>query len=726
MTALSLRLTEEARLHLGVPRDRFEVLAIPLLTRGLGSSLIHLDRGQPGSVRQLRFERVGARIRIRQLNVHFGADGGAAGAESFGTSVLAVCPLIETDGDGYVLDITDLALSDLVGIAGWLRLAGQGEARVDPTRSIVEVDACRAHEFGVELEAELTIVGARGSALDAVAPDPSAVSVRQRISLTPVPQGVPARAFHPASGGYGKMRHDLSRDAAASPSVGVQPRFRLEPSAADPAVPTRPIVFSVDPDIPEPYRSAIVEGGNWWRRGFEAAGWRDAYRVEVRAPETDPAAVGINAVWWVHRTGRGWSMGAALCDPATGEIVKGNVRLGSQRVQQLTAIGEALLTPYGRPDEAERVAAIEAMTLARIRQLAAHEIGHALGFMHNYASVHHAQPSVMDYPHPRLALVDGRVSLADAYAVGLSAWDVFTVQHAYGRCTEAELAELRAQIDAGTATYLTDHDGHDANSASPDAVPWIFGSAAVADLRELLEVRSAALDDFGPGAIPPDRQPGERAERFTIAYLLHRYQSVAVARLLGGVRHSYGAALPEPVAGSEQRAALQALVGLLDPTVLRLPAAAVAVLTPPAIRFPAAAGAVAGRMGPVFDPIAAVASAAWLVAEPLFEPARLNRLAAQGMEDAAVPTIGELTGAAFSGCGNDPLTAPTAADTLARAAVAALRAEALHSIAHDALRRALLAEVYGEHAPSWLALAIDDPGYPVPGAAPTLPAGTPI
>jgi hypothetical protein len=740
MMTLQLQ-SEDDRALLTVPYDGFEVLAIPLLTRGVGSSLVNLDRGQPGSVRKLRFERSGSKVWIIQLNVHFGDTGGAPSDESFARSVLAVLTVVAEDDSGFCVDATELATTDLVGVMGWLDLAGMPGFRVDPARSGLDPARCGQSDDGsVELEATLTFTGAPGEALRAVVPESSRVSVSQRLLLIPVPVGVAPSVFNPASGGYGKMRNDYSRDPSQAALVGVQPRFLLEP-AGDPDdaghVPVRtPIVFSVDPDIPEPYLSAIVEGGNWWQEGFEAAGWKDAYRVEVRPRETDPASAGVNSVWWVHRTGRGWSMGAALCDPTSGVIVKGNVRLGSQRVQQLTMMGEALLTPYGRVDETERRATIERMVLARLRQLAAHEIGHALGFMHNYVSTTHPKASVMDYPHPRLGLTaDGTPDLEDAYPVGLGAWDVFTVKHAYGRFSPAELSALREEIGAGSM-YLTDHDGHATTSASPDAVPWIFGSDAVSDLDALLRVRAAALADFGAGSVPADRQVGERAERFSIVYLLHRYQIQAVARLVGGVRYGYALSgdAPPPavnVAGAHQRSALASLARLLSPTELAIPRQALDTLLPPSIRFPQSNGALGGKMGPIFDPLFAVASASWLVAQSLFEPSRLNRVLAQGLDDAEVPSIEELTSVVFSAVRaaatpTEIVHAETAADSLARAAVAALRSGTLHPPTYEALRRALLAEVYSAQSPSWLGSAVDDAGFELPGNDPVLPLGVPI
>jgi hypothetical protein len=416
-------------------------------------------------------------------------------------------------------------------------------------------------------------------------------------------------------------------------------------------------------------------------------------------------------------------------------------------VQQLTQLGEALLTPYGREDEAERLASIRAMVLARIRQLAAHEVGHALGFMHNYSSHRHSSPSVMDYPHPVIRLdADGRIDLSGAYAVGLSAWDVYSVRASYEIAPDGDdaalLQALRAEMNADDLAYLTDDDGHGVSASAPGAVPWISGAEPLRALEEIIAVREVALAEFGVGAVPPGSQTGEVERRFALVHLLHRYHLGAVARLLGGVDYRYGDAhdpetAPVPVSASTQRDALARLTALLDPGILRVPSHVVATIAPPSIRYARSGADFGTTLGALFDSISAAAAAAEIVTAQLFEPARLNRALLHhaenpdcpGPEDYVVGAFARLSGPASAHlAGVDALVAEVARSVLVRSIVTALRSGQLHAPCASSVRRAVAAasETLPEGERTELQALLADASRDFPWPATVVPDGVPI
>ncbi|MGI5451769.1 zinc-dependent metalloprotease [Streptomyces sp. CA-249302] len=638
---------EQDRLLLGIRHFDEPFLLTVSLSQGLGSSELWLDRGRAGKARLAEFRRVGDRVLFVVRNKHFLTSGDAAavraGQESFALSVVWSGPVLREEGGAVVVDAGGLVAADHDRVADHLFEKDQGEYAVDGACSLPLVADSRTGPAATRLPALLTFRGpGRGSAVRAVAADPRALTLVQQLNLVRLPADpMPARRFHPNSGGYGVGYADHGNVGLRDTQVKVQPRFRV---GADRA----PIVFQVDPAIPEPFRSAVIEGGNWWQEAFAGIGLPGAYRVEAGKVDFDPYEPGVNGVVWVHRAGRGWSLGQGLTDPRTGEILHARVRLGSQRVEQVRALGEALLAPYGHPDEAERLVAVEELVLARLRHLAAHEIGHALGFMHNFASTTHPKPSVMDYPHARVQVTeDGRIDLSAAYTTGLGPWDHFLVDHTYGDHEDAALAELRAAAARAGLHFIADEDAQGPEAAHAEAVPWVAGRDPLEGLSTMTRARRIALEGFGRGVLPPDRQTGELEERAVLLHLLHRHEVTAVARLIGGVHYGYGLAGdagqgPRPVDATTQRRALTELAHLLRAEQLALPEAVLSALTPPAIRYGRTDQYLDSDAGRVFDPFAAVRVAVTLVVEALLEPARLNRLAWQHAADAAVPGVTEL------------------------------------------------------------------------------------
>ncbi|MCB1628932.1 MAG: zinc-dependent metalloprotease, partial [Xanthomonadales bacterium] len=630
------------------------LLLVSALPGSLGSNEVGLDRNQLSSPRLVSFRRVGERLALIQHNTAFTARSSdaaerAAVTAAFAESVLWTGDVQGQREDRVIVDLSSLLVLDLHGAATSLKAAEQGDHALDAQRSLALPEAAHSFPDNAEFEALLTFAGAGESPLlQQIVPDARSLTLRQRLSFVRLPEpGFEARPFHPASGAYSISQVNFAQPLSAPLGQHWQPRFRLQ--ATDPTAErsraVKPIVFLLDRGTPEPMRSALLEGGNWWQRAFEAAGWIDAYRVELQPESADLLDLRHNAITWTHRATRGWSYGGGIIDPRTGEIIKGFVNLGSQRVRQDLLIAEVLLAPYGQPEEAALLQQAQAMALARLRQLSAHEIGHALGLAHNFAASLQGNGSVMDYPHPLISLKGEQISLADAYGVGVGEWDLFAIRHGYQRFAADALAAgqaaLRADIRAAGFDYVSDADARAPGDAHPTGLLWDFGGDTLGSWQRLLAVRGLALRRFGAGVLPPDRQAGELEARLVPLYLLHRYQAEAVARQLGGVEYRQGlmadARPAQAVPPEAQRVALQALLQGISVDTLTLPAGIAAQLLPPAVQYQRNAEYFDSRSLPLFDPDAAVGAATLLISQFLLQPDRLNRMHWQHARDARQP-----------------------------------------------------------------------------------------
>lgn len=663
---------DQGRILMSVSMLDTPFLLISSLPYGLGSNDVGLDRGQGGESKIVRFEKRGKRLFLIQDNTRYvarsdNAEERASVREAFAASVLWSTDIIASESGKHLIDVSSFLLADRHGIAARLDDSKQGSYKVDDKRSAVLPALAKSFPDNTELEAELTFAGpGKGEFVRQVAADAESLTLRQHISFVRLPDAAyKPRAYHPGSGGFDTGYVDFATPLADSLDVRWQVRFRLEktdPGAAVSPV-KKPIIFYLDRGTPEPVRSALLEGARWWATAFEKAGFKDAYRVEMLPEGVDPMDVRYNTIQWVHRATRGWSYGNAINDPRTGEIIKGAVTLGSQRVRQDILIAEALLAPYGKGDSESRKRAAEQMALARLRQLSAHEVGHTLGIAHNFATSRHGNGSVMDYPHPILRLnARGEVELNDAYGVGVGPWDEFVVKHLYsefpGKNEQQELALLRAGAKKAGLQYVGDNDARAPGAVHSNGLLWDFGADSLATWDQLLKVRRVALDKFSPAVLPPARQIGELEARLVPLYLLHRYQTEAVARLIGGGEYRYSlagevqsgteAAGVTPVAAGIQHDALKKLADSLRAEHLALPASLLDVLTPPAQGYERHREYFSTRMNVVFDALSAAEAAAAQTSQFLFDAARINRLYWQHARDSKLPGVGDALREAFA------------------------------------------------------------------------------
>ena len=662
------------KLYLEVPDVGKDFLLLDQLPYGLGSNDVGLDRGQLGQGRIVHFNRVGGKILLIEPNLSYRSSAAESAEriavkQSFAESVLwgfkieaepdgAAHQIGNGPGGNFLVDATDFFLRDAHGVAERLQATGQGSYKLDLNRSAISRDDIKGFPKNTEVEAILTFASEgtpKGEYVASVTPDPHAITLREHTSLIELPgPGYIPRANDPRSGFFSVDYRDYSVPLGEPMDQHLLVRHRLQKKDPNAAVsePVKPIVYYVDRGAPEPIRSALVEGANWWAQAFEAAGFKNAFRVEVLPEGADPMDIRYNMIQWVHRATRGWSYGEAVTDPRTGEIIKGQVTLGSLRARQDYKIAEALLAPYmeGKPIPPD----MEQMVLARTRQLAAHEVGHTLGLEHNFAASSVAPgTSVMDYPHPWITLdASGKPTLDKAYTAGIGAWDKAAIRYGYsqfapGTDENKALDALLRQNETDGLRFITDADSRPLGSAHPFGHLWDNGPDAAAELERILAVRKAALARFGEDAIRPGVPMAQLEDTLVPLYLLHRYQTEAAAKLIGGLDYRYavrgdGAMVTQMLSPERQRKALDAVLQTLGPDVLTLSPDFLSMLPPNPPGYPRTRESFEGYTGLTFDPEGAVQAAANLTASLLFDPARASRLVEYHAIDSKEPSLSEV------------------------------------------------------------------------------------
>jgi uncharacterized protein DUF4953/uncharacterized protein DUF5117 len=642
-----------------VDQDFLYVISLPT---GLGSNDIGLDRNQLGGSHVVHFERVGSKLLLVKPNLRYRAisdnpDEVAAVREAFAEGILWSFKVAARTGDRFLVDATSFVVRDAHGVVSRLKSSNQGTFRVDASRSAPNPDVLKAFPDNTEMEGRLTFASDRpGNWVRSVAAEANSVTLGVRHSFVRLPDdGYQPRAFDPRSG-YGSLTFaDYAKPIGQDLRTRFIRRHRLEKKNPEAAMSeaVEPIVYYLDRGTPEPVRSALLEGAQWWNQAFEAAGFIDAFQVRVLPEGADPLDVRYNMINWVHRSTRGWSYGSSVTDPRTGEIIKGHVLLGSLRVRQDYLIMEGLMSPYegggvDGPDDP-----MLQVSLARIRQLSAHEVGHTIGLSHNFASSISDRASVMDYPAPLVSLdEDGTMHFGEAYDAKIGAWDKVAIRYGYSVFADSldQARELNRILDEAYASglrYVTDSDARARGAAHPYANLWDNGINPAEALRDALKVRAAAIARFGMASIQPGRPLATLQEVLVPLFLHHRYQVEAAAKMLGGATYAYALrgdrrAMPAPVPPREQREALDALLAASTSGTLGLPIALRNNIPPRPPGFGGTRELFDSYSAPLFDPYVPAEVGASMVFEQILAPARMARLMYQADADNSLPSLSDV------------------------------------------------------------------------------------
>lgn len=627
-----------------------EFLYVNALSAGVGSNDIGLDRNQLGSDRIVKFIRSGPKLLLVELNYRYRAESDnpkerLAVEQAFAQSVLWGFK-IENKYGKSVIDITSFLLRDAHNVARTLERTRQGTYKVDDSRSAVNMSRTRSFPKNTEFDAIVTLVGiAQGDWIRSVTPNPDAVTVNMHHSFIELPDdNYTPREYDPRSGFIPLAYYDYATPIDQPLEKKMILRHRLEKMNPELPIsdPIEPIIYYIDPGCPEPIKSALIEGALWWDQAFASAGYRNAFQVRELPEGADPMDVRYNVINWVHRSTRGWSYGSSVVDPRTGEILKGHVLLGSLRVRQDYLIAQGLGGEF--TDTSDNSDVLTEMALARLRQLSAHEVGHTIGLMHNFAASVNDRASVMDYPHPYITInADGELDFSSAYDTAIGLWDkrmiLFGYQDFPDHINEGRALDEIVQESIGMGLkYITDEDARPAGSAHPYAHLWDNGADPIAELNRINELRNVALKNFGEQVIPEGTTMAYLEQVLVPLYYSHRYQVEAVAKMIGGVEYSYnmrgdGQTGPKAVDALIQQQALFALMGTLDPQFLELEERIVNLIPPQPAGYDRHRELFTSYTGLTLDPLAIAESSVNHTLQFLLNPERLARIQQQQIYD---------------------------------------------------------------------------------------------